>query len=81
MWAAILLVVVFRLVRRDGIECLVGVLEWLLGLCELFLFIAVDLMLSSAYDVRVDMLAESGQAANGHERRSRADGRSVSINS
>ena len=46
MWAAILLVV-FRLVRRDGIECLVGVLEWSLGFCELFLFIRVDLMLSS----------------------------------
>ena len=47
MWAAILLVVVSRLVRKDGIECLVGVLEWLLGFCELFLFIEVDLMLSS----------------------------------
>ena len=46
VWAAILLVVV-RLVRRGGIERLVGVLEWLLGFRELILFITVDLMLSS----------------------------------
>lgn len=46
VWAAILLVVL-RFARRDGIECLVGVLEWLLGFRELFLFITVDLMLSS----------------------------------
>ena len=41
------MLVVYRLVRRNGIECLVGVLEWLLEVCKLFLFITVDLMLSS----------------------------------
>ena len=46
VWAAILLVVC-RVVRIDGIECLIGVLVRLLGFYELFLFILVDLMLSS----------------------------------
>ena len=58
VWAAILLVVVID--RRDGMECLVGVLEWLLGIVfsMLFRFIEVDLMLSSdRYDVRLEMVA------------------------
>jgi hypothetical protein len=34
VWAAILVVAVMKLDRREGIECLVGVLEWLLGGCD-----------------------------------------------
>jgi hypothetical protein len=37
----------------------------------LFLFIMVDLMLSSdRYDVRLQMVAQSGQATNGHQEES-----------
>jgi hypothetical protein len=39
----------------------------------LFLFSMVDLMLSSdLYDVRLKMIAQSRQAANGHGRKRRA---------